>query len=73
MEQKRKYKVKKQWSSVEEDVLIELWEQKIVALRGSRKNNHIFEEIVRDMGRHGFIFSAEEIRVKIHNLTAKYR
>ncbi|XP_062540636.1 uncharacterized protein LOC134208753 [Armigeres subalbatus] len=61
------------WSSVQIDLLLELWEDKIGALRGTRKNSHVFEEIRQSFNDHGYDVSATDIITRVHNLTARYK
>lgn len=70
---KRNYKKRTHWTADVEDFLIELWGEKINELRGQRKNMHVIKEIKYEMEKKNFIFTTEEIRIKLHNLTNRYR
>ncbi|XP_062550356.1 uncharacterized protein LOC134215123 [Armigeres subalbatus] len=71
----KRNKVKKRcfWSAAQIDLLFELWADKIGALRGTRKNSHIFEEMRQSFNDHGYHVSATDIKTRIHNMTARYR
>ncbi|XP_018799246.1 PREDICTED: uncharacterized protein LOC108977788 [Bactrocera latifrons] len=70
--EKQKYK-KSCWSDRAETLLIELWQTKISAFRGPRKNNHILEEMAMELQQQGVHFTAAEIKSKMHNLSRRYR
>ncbi|XP_058455464.1 uncharacterized protein LOC131432904 [Malaya genurostris] len=61
------------WFSAQIQLLIEMWEDKINDLRGSRKNSHVYEEIKESFKPHNIDVSTKEIKNRIHNLTARYR
>ena len=42
-------------------------------LRGVKRNSHVFKDMSVEMATRGNVNSANEIRVKIHNWTNKYR
>lgn len=66
-------KKRKPWTEPAEEVLMAMWEEKIVQLRGNRKNQHIYAEIAAELEKNGFRASASDVKSKIHNLTARYR
>lgn len=70
---KRNYKTRKHWTENQEDFLIKLWGKKINELKGHRRNFHIIKEIKFEMEKKNFMFTAEEIRIKMHNLTNRYK
>ncbi|XP_053960430.1 uncharacterized protein LOC128864704 [Anastrepha ludens] len=51
----------------------ELWEEKLPQLRGRKRNTHVYADMAVKMATKGFVFSSREIKVKIDNLTNKYR
>ena len=67
------YKKRSGWTKAAEAMLLDMWAEKIEDLRGIRKNSHVFAEIAQAMNEAGVMMTSEEIRVKIKNLTAKYR
>ncbi|XP_050328628.1 inactive protein tyrosine kinase pTKL-like [Bactrocera neohumeralis] len=71
--EKQKYKKRNLWSDRAEALLIELWQNKISALRGPRKNNHIEEEMAMELQQQGVHFTASEIKSKMHNLSLRYK
>ncbi|XP_058826272.1 uncharacterized protein LOC131686126 [Topomyia yanbarensis] len=64
---------KNRWSAACIDLLVELWADKIADLRGNRKNNHVYQEIRHELDKRGFTVGTDEIKVRIHNLTSKYK
>ncbi|XP_017470505.1 PREDICTED: myb/SANT-like DNA-binding domain-containing protein 1 [Rhagoletis zephyria] len=70
---KEKRKKRSQWHKEEVDLLLDLWEEKLPQLRGCKRNSHVYADMAVEMATRGFVFSANEIQVKIHNLTNKYR
>ncbi|XP_049302192.1 uncharacterized protein LOC125775588 [Bactrocera dorsalis] len=71
--EKQKYKKRSCWSDRAEALLIELWQSKVSAFRGSRKNSHIVEEMAMELQQQGVHFTASEIKSKMHNLSQRYR
>lgn len=69
----KQIKQRKPWNAEQENILISMWEERIEQLRGTRKNSHIFSEMAYEFKERGHCFSATEIKIKIHNLTNKYR
>jgi len=63
---------KKKWTEMAENVLIDLWGDKIEELRGLRKNTHIYEEMGEELKIHCFDFSPQEIKTKLENFRRKY-
>lgn len=62
------------WSTADINLLIELWADKIDHLRGSRKNNHVYQEMAVELGKNGLgNVTVEDVRVRIHNLKSRYR
>ncbi len=70
---KKVYKKRNSWSERGEALLIELWEEKVGALRGPRKNSHILEEMAVELQQQGVTFTAAEIKMKMHNLSQRFR
>ena len=70
---KRQYKKRAEWSKAAEAALLDLWAENIEDLRGIRKNSHVFAEIAQALNEAGVMMTGEEVRVKIKNLTSKYR
>lgn len=61
------------WSVEAEELLLVLWSQNVDSLRGNRKNSTIVPKMAAKMEEMGYPYTAYEIKVKIHNLTNKYR
>ncbi|XP_058833065.1 uncharacterized protein LOC131690969 [Topomyia yanbarensis] len=75
-DEKRRTKLLKKktvWSPSQIQLLVELWEEKIGDLRGCRKNSHVYEEMKESFKHHGIEVTTDEIKNRIHNLTARYR
>ncbi|XP_065089197.1 myb/SANT-like DNA-binding domain-containing protein 1 [Ochlerotatus camptorhynchus] len=70
---RKKSKKHNVWSAPQVDLLLEAWEDKISDLRGTRKNTHVYEEIRKIFTEHGYSVSGEDIKIRINNLTARYR
>ncbi|XP_036344992.1 myb/SANT-like DNA-binding domain-containing protein 1 [Rhagoletis pomonella] len=66
-------KKRSQWCKEEVEILLDLWEEKLPQLRGCKRNSHVYAGMAVEMATRGFLFSANEIKVNIHNLTNKYR
>lgn len=75
MEEKRKRTKSKRnpWTPDQVDLLLEMWEVKLQDLRGARKNNHVFEEMRVLFEQHGHAVTTDEIKNRVHNLTARYK
>ncbi|XP_017465831.1 PREDICTED: uncharacterized protein LOC108358843 isoform X2 [Rhagoletis zephyria] len=73
MEKKLNRKGASNWEEVSERALIEVWSERIVELRGCRKNSHILLEMAQDLERQGYVYSVVELKNKMHNLTTRYR
>ncbi|XP_075165704.1 uncharacterized protein LOC142238066 [Haematobia irritans] len=71
--EKRKYKNKANWSSDAEACLMHVWRDNTSKLRGARKQSHTLHDMAKEMTKFGYQFSKDEIKIKIHNLTNKYR
>ncbi|XP_011195191.2 uncharacterized protein LOC105220452 isoform X2 [Zeugodacus cucurbitae] len=71
--QRGKEKEEIQVNKEEVELLLSLWTEKLPQLRGIKRNSHVYKDMSMEMAAKGFIYSANEIRVKIHNLTNKYR
>ncbi|XP_017469286.1 PREDICTED: myb/SANT-like DNA-binding domain-containing protein 1 [Rhagoletis zephyria] len=50
-----------------------LWQQKVDDLRGPRKNSHVYQEMAAEMQMQGYDVNSSSVKIKIDNLTAKYR
>ncbi|XP_055856957.1 uncharacterized protein LOC129919884 isoform X2 [Episyrphus balteatus] len=61
------------WGTDDEEFLLELWAASEPQLRGSRKNGHIYKEMSKEFEGRPMSYSAEEIKMKLHNLTTKYK
>lgn len=72
-EKKAKSGTKKRWSPEQIELLLELWAEKVPQLRGTRRNSHVFSEMKAELESRQCFVSAGEIKVRIHNLTSKYR
>ncbi|XP_018799259.1 PREDICTED: uncharacterized protein LOC108975322 isoform X2 [Bactrocera latifrons] len=68
-----KRKKRSTWNKEEVELFFCLWEEKLQQLRGVKRNSHVFKDKAAEMATKGHVYSANEIRVKIHNLTNKYR
>ncbi|XP_046812561.1 uncharacterized protein LOC124421431 [Lucilia cuprina] len=71
--EKRTYKKRSLWNDTAENLLLQIWEENIEHLRGNRKNSHVFQEMSKKMIDFGHSYTANEISIKIHNLSGKYR
>ncbi|XP_075170558.1 uncharacterized protein LOC142242991 [Haematobia irritans] len=71
--ERRQYKKKTYWAGDAEACLLHVWRENSEKLRGARKNSHIFEEMAQQMNQFGHHFSKEEVKIKIHNWSNKYR
>ncbi|XP_053946153.1 uncharacterized protein LOC128855336 [Anastrepha ludens] len=58
------------WTEKDEEALITKWEEHAYALRRAKRNAHIYKDIAVKMAGK---YSAEEVHIKIKNLTQKYR
>ncbi|XP_054726253.1 uncharacterized protein LOC129236078 [Anastrepha obliqua] len=58
------------WTEKDEEALITKWEEHACALRRAKRNAHIYKDIAVKMAGK---YSAEEVHIKIKNLTQKYR
>lgn len=54
-------------------MFLDLWEEKIEELRGSRKNSHVYQEMAAALQNAGFNGTWTDIRTKVDNLTRKYK
>lgn len=61
------------WSADAEEVFVMLWQQKVDDLRGPRKNSHVYQEMAAEMQMQGYEVNSSSVKIKIDNLTAKYR
>ncbi|XP_017468996.1 PREDICTED: myoneurin-like isoform X3 [Rhagoletis zephyria] len=61
------------WNSRAEACFVELWGEKVDELRGARKNTHVYQEMSSELAKQGCFLSAQDVKYKIANLTAKYR
>ncbi|XP_062551374.1 uncharacterized protein LOC134216524 [Armigeres subalbatus] len=73
MSEVKKKSTRNIWSAAQMQLLFELWADKIIDLRGVRKNSHVIEEMRITFEEHGFSVPSSEIKTRIHNLTARYR
>uniref|UniRef100_A0A3P9JJV0 Myb/SANT-like DNA-binding domain-containing protein n=1 Tax=Oryzias latipes TaxID=8090 RepID=A0A3P9JJV0_ORYLA len=64
-----------QWSNAEVSCLLSLWGDETVQakLQGCYRNKSLYEDISRDMGRHGFKRSWLQCQRKIKSLKSKYK
>jgi len=62
-----------QWADEAEAMLLELWQDNIEGLRGVHRNGHIYAKMAEELKNIGHAFDAKEVKIKIHNLTARYR
>ncbi|XP_041451311.1 myb/SANT-like DNA-binding domain-containing protein 1 isoform X2 [Drosophila obscura] len=62
------------WTTEMENLLIDLWQEKIDDLRGVRKNSHVYMEMAQTMKEGcGLDVGWTEVRTKVENLTKKHR
>lgn len=61
------------WEMGAEYALFDLWAEKMEELRSVRKNSHILMEISAEMKKRGFVYTVEELKTKMHNMTSRYR
>ncbi|XP_036341029.1 myb/SANT-like DNA-binding domain-containing protein 1 [Rhagoletis pomonella] len=61
------------WTADAEEVFVRLWQQKVDDLRGPRKNSHVYQEMAAEMQMQGYDVNSSSVKIKIDNLTAKYR
>ncbi|XP_073819129.1 uncharacterized protein [Musca autumnalis] len=63
---------RKRWSPAGEEFLLDLWEKNMDKLRGARKNSHVYANIVAEMASQGYIYTPDEIKNKLHNITSRF-
>ncbi|XP_017482669.1 PREDICTED: uncharacterized protein LOC108371589 [Rhagoletis zephyria] len=61
------------WTEHGEVALLDLWEERVVDLRSSRKTGHIYAQIAAELAKLGHKYSARDIQVKLANFTQRYR
>ncbi|XP_018783250.1 PREDICTED: uncharacterized protein LOC108965355 [Bactrocera latifrons] len=61
------------WTEGAELAILELWAERVVELRGVRKNMHIYENISEELAKLGYIYNAREVQVKLANFSQRYR
>lgn len=62
------------WTTEQTDMLLDLWEEKIEELRGSRKNSDVYKEMAAAMQKNaGFNGAWTDVRTKLDNVTRKYK
>ncbi|XP_014089239.2 myb/SANT-like DNA-binding domain-containing protein 1 [Bactrocera oleae] len=61
------------WTEGAELAILELWAERVVELRGVRKNMHIYEKISEELAKLGYIYNAREVQVKLANFSQRYR
>ncbi|XP_037731413.1 uncharacterized protein LOC119562327 [Drosophila subpulchrella] len=61
------------WTTRMEVLLIDIWQENIVQLRGARKNVHIYMEMATTLMETGLDVSYKDVRTKTENLTKKHR
>lgn len=61
------------WTEGAELAILDLWAERVVELRGVRKNMHIYENISEELAKLGYIYNAREVQVKLANFSQRYR
>lgn len=56
-----------------ENMVLDLWEEKIEDLRGVRKNTHVYQEMAVKLQDANFPVCWTDVKTKIDNMTRKYR
>ncbi|XP_058121758.1 uncharacterized protein LOC131294829 isoform X1 [Anopheles ziemanni] len=68
------YKKKKnRWSISKIELLIDLWAEHYRELKSCRRNDHVFVKMKHKLEKSGCKVTVEDIRIRINNLSAKYR
>uniref|UniRef100_A0A182K5B8 BTB domain-containing protein n=1 Tax=Anopheles christyi TaxID=43041 RepID=A0A182K5B8_9DIPT len=74
MELSQMYKKKKnRWSISKIELLIDLWAEHYRELKSCRRNDHVFVKMKHKLEKSGCKVTVEDIRIRINNLSAKYR
>ncbi|XP_050074292.1 protein bric-a-brac 1-like [Anopheles maculipalpis] len=74
MELSQLYKKKKnRWSISKIELLIDLWAEHYRELKSCRRNDHVFVKMKHKLEKSGCKVTVEDIRIRINNLSAKYR
>ncbi|XP_067633916.1 uncharacterized protein [Eurosta solidaginis] len=68
---RRKSRVR--WTQDSVKFLLYLWKAAFSELQTAKKKWHIYIDMHKKMAKRGYHFNASEIKVKIHNLTNRYR
>lgn len=73
----RVYRVQKTrrsvWKDEEVYKVISVWKKRILELRQTKKNKHIYAEIAEELNEMGMDTICEEVHTKIQNLSQLYR
>ncbi|XP_070142100.1 myb/SANT-like DNA-binding domain-containing protein 1 [Drosophila kikkawai] len=56
-----------------ECLLIDVWQENIEHLRGSRKNSHVYMEMAQTLMEAGYDVYWKDIKTKLENMTRKYK
>ena len=56
-----------------EAALLEIWPNKLLKLRGHRKNGHICAEMAEELNQQGYSCSPRGIQVKVQNFIQRYK
>ncbi|XP_041632971.1 myb/SANT-like DNA-binding domain-containing protein 1 [Drosophila kikkawai] len=64
---------KLRWTLQMECLLIDVWQENMEQLRGSRKNSHIYMEMAQTLMEAGNDVSWKDIKTKVDNMTKKYK
>lgn len=68
------YKKKKnRWSMSKIELLIDLWAEHYRQLKSCRRNDHVLMKMKNKLEKSGCKVTVEDIRIRINNLSAKYR
>lgn len=69
----RSYKKRFIWKPKMESLLIDLWHERAVDLKKSKRNSHVYNEMSQEFHKNGMQISANVIKTKVDNFTKTYR
>lgn len=64
---------RKSWTESETTILLEIWQDNLKKLRSARRKNKVFDNMAKELAKHGTVRSGSQLQTKIENLTKKYR